>query len=62
MQKLTNMRAASAEEFTKIAVPMEVNLDNAVEYIGDDELIEVTPTQIRMLKNPDKVLCCVFDC
>lgn len=49
------MRAASAEEFTKISPPMELNLDIAVEYIEEDELIEVTPTQIRMLKNPDKV-------
>ena len=53
MQKLTNMRAASADDFVKLAVPLELNLDKAVEYIQDDELVEVTPTQVRMLKNPD---------
>jgi GTP-binding protein len=54
------MRAAGADDFTKLATPLELNLDNAVEYIADDELIEVTPSQIRMLKNPDKVIYKAF--
>jgi len=50
---LTNMRAAGSDDTTKITPPMELNLDIAVEYIGEDELVEVTPTKIRMLKHPD---------
>ena len=33
--------------------PLELNLDIAVEYIQADELVEVTPSNIRMLKHPD---------
>jgi GTP-binding protein len=48
---VTNMRSAGAEEAAKVVPPLELNLDIAVEYISEDELIEVTPTKIRMLKN-----------
>jgi len=50
---LTNMRAAGSDDNLKITPPMELNLDIAVEYIGADELVEVTPTKVRMLKHPD---------
>jgi len=50
---LTNMRAAGSDDNVKIVPPLELNLDIAVEYIQEDELVEVTPTQIRMLKHPD---------
>jgi GTP-binding protein len=53
LKQLTNMRAASADEFVKISPTLELNLDLAVEYIQEDELVEVTPTKVRMLKNPD---------
>ncbi len=54
---LTNMRASGSDETIKIVPPLELNLDIAVEYIQEDELVEVTPTKIRMLKHPDhKVL------
>jgi len=36
----------------KLTPPLELNLDIAVEYIQEDELVEVTPTKIRMLKHP----------
>jgi GTP-binding protein len=49
---LTNMRAAGNDDAVKIVPPLELNLDIAVEYIAEDELVEVTPTQIRMLKHP----------
>lgn len=52
-KQLTNMRAAGSDETIKISPPLELNLDIAVEYIQEDELVEVTPTQIRMLKHPD---------
>lgn len=50
---LTNMRASGSDDTVKLTPPMELNLDIAVEYIQDDELVEVTPTKIRMLKHPD---------
>ena len=53
MKQLTNMRAAGNDDTVKIVPPLELNLDIAVEYIQEDELVEVTPTQVRMLKHPD---------
>lgn len=50
---LTNMRAAGSDDAIKIVPALELNLDIAVEYIQEDELVEVTPHFIRMLKNPD---------
>lgn len=52
-KQLTNMRAAGSDENIKLVPPLELNLDLAVEYIQEDELVEVTPTKVRMLKNPD---------
>ena len=50
---LTNMRASGSDSPTNIVPPMELNLDIAVEYIAEDELVEVTPTKVRMLKHPE---------
>jgi GTP-binding protein len=50
---LTNMRAAGSDDTVKLTPPLELNLDIAVEYIQEDELVEVTPTQVRMLKHPE---------
>lgn len=50
---LTNMRAAGNDDTIKIVPPLELNLDIAVEYIAEDELVEVTPSQVRMLKHPE---------
>lgn len=52
-KQLTNMRASGSDDNVKIVPPLELNLDIAVEYIQDDELVEVTPTKVRMLKHPD---------
>jgi GTP-binding protein len=52
-KQLTNMRAAGSDENIKLTPPVELNLDIAVEYIQEDELVEVTPTKIRMLKHPN---------
>jgi len=49
-KKLTNMRTKSADENIQLAPPRELTLEAALEYIEDDELIEVTPTAIRMRK------------
>ena len=50
---LTNMRSSGADEKSVVIPPLELNLDIAVEYIADDELVEVTPTKVRMMKHPD---------
>jgi GTP-binding protein len=49
-KKLTNMRAASGEELVRLHTPIEMTLERAMEYINEDELIEVTPQSIRLRK------------
>ncbi|KDD75084.1 hypothetical protein H632_c882p2, partial [Helicosporidium sp. ATCC 50920] len=49
---LTNMRAASKEQTVVLAEPIAVNLEYALEYIAEDELVEVTPKNVRIRKNP----------
>jgi len=50
---LTNMRSATKGITTGITAPIEMSLDACVEYIAADELLEITPTQFRMAKNPE---------
>ncbi len=49
-KKLTNMRAAGTDENVKLAPPDELSLERALEFIEDDELVEVTPKAIRLRK------------
>ncbi|HYE94751.1 MAG TPA: translational GTPase TypA [Rubricoccaceae bacterium] len=49
-KKLTNMRASSADNFEKIDPPRRLSLEEAIEFIREDELIEVTPQAIRLRK------------
>jgi GTP-binding protein len=49
-KKLTNMRASSADEAIRLVPPRLLNLENAIEYINEDELVEVTPKSIRLRK------------
>lgn len=49
-KKLTNMRASGNDEGVILTPPKDVNLDFALEYIGADELVEVTPQSIRIRK------------
>jgi len=49
-KKLTNMRAASADEAMRLVPPKELSLEQALEFIADDELVEVTPESIRLRK------------
>ena len=49
-KKLTNMRAASADEAMRLVPPKELSLEQALEFIADDELVEVTPQTIRLRK------------
>ena len=49
-KKLTNMRAASADEAMRLVPVKEMSLEQALEFIADDELVEVTPKAIRLRK------------
>ena len=55
---LTNMRSANSEIKTVIKAPRRLDLEAALEYIGEDELVEITPKSIRMrkihLKEPER--------
>jgi GTP-binding protein len=49
-KKLTNMRASSADEAIRLVPPRLLNLEQAIEFIREDELVEVTPHSIRLRK------------
>ncbi len=49
-KKLTNMRASSADEAIRLIPPRKLTLEQAIEFINDDELVEVTPKSIRLRK------------
>ncbi len=49
-KRLTNMRAAGADEAIKLTRPLDFSLEQCLEFIGDDELLEITPKSIRMRK------------
>ncbi len=49
-KKLTNMRASGSDEKVKLTPPIKFSLEEALEYIMDDEYVEVTPKSIRMRK------------
>lgn len=50
-KQLTNHRASSGEELVQLQAPMEMSLERALEYIGPDELLEITPQSIRLRKS-----------
>jgi len=49
-KKQTNMRASTADEAIRLVPPRVLNLEQALEFINDDELVEVTPKTIRLRK------------
>jgi GTP-binding protein len=49
-KKLTNIRAAGADEALRLVPPRQFSLEQAMEYITDDELVEITPSAIRLRK------------
>jgi len=49
-KKLTNMRASTADEAVRLTPHRVLNLEQALEFINDDELVEVTPTAVRLRK------------
>jgi GTP-binding protein len=53
-KKLTNIRASSADEAIRLVPPRLLNLEQAIEFIREDELVEVTPRSIRLRKKVPK--------
>ncbi|MCL5406430.1 MAG: translational GTPase TypA [Deltaproteobacteria bacterium] len=53
-KKLTNMRASGSDEALRIIPPRRFSLEQAMEYISDDELVEVTPASIRLRKKKNR--------
>jgi GTP-binding protein len=49
-KKLTNMRASTADEAIRLVPPRLLNLEQAIEFVREDELVEVTPQSIRLRK------------
>jgi GTP-binding protein len=49
-KKLTNMRASTADDAIRLVPPRLMNLEQAIEFIRDDEFVEVTPQSIRLRK------------
>ena len=49
-KKLTNMRASSADELIRLIPPRPLSLEQALEFIREDECVEVTPDSIRLRK------------
>jgi GTP-binding protein len=49
-KKLTNMRASTADEAIRLVPFRTLNLEQAIEFIAEDELVEVTPKSLRLRK------------
>lgn len=55
-KQLTNHRSSGGEELVQLQAPVEMSLERALEYIGPDELVEVTPKSIRLRKLSKKLV------
>jgi GTP-binding protein len=49
-KQLTNVRASGTDEAVRLVPPIQMTLESAVEFIADDELVEITPKSIRLRK------------
>ena len=49
-KQLTNVRASGTDEAVRLTPPIQVTLESAIEFIADDELVEITPKSIRIRK------------
>jgi len=49
-KQLTNVRASGTDEAVRLTTPMKLTLESAVEFIDDDELVEITPQSLRLRK------------
>ena len=50
-KQLTNMRAAGSDEALRLVIPRTLSLEQCLEFLADDELLEVTPQSLRLRKN-----------
>ncbi|MEO1511278.1 MAG: hypothetical protein AAFU70_04320, partial [Planctomycetota bacterium] len=50
VKKLDNMRSANKEATVTLKAPRQMSLEQCIEYVDDDELVEITPTTVRMRK------------
>ncbi len=55
-KQLTNHRSATGDELVQLQAPVDMSLERALEYIGPDELVEVTPQSIRLRKLSKKLV------
>ncbi len=49
-KQLTNVRASGTDEAVTLTPPIQLTLESAIEFIADDELVEITPKTIRVRK------------
>ena len=49
-KKLTNMRSSTADELVRLIPPRLLSLEQSLEFLGDDECVEVTPRNVRLRK------------
>ena len=49
-KQLTNVRSSGTDEAVRLVPPIQMSLEYAVEFIDDDELVEITPKSIRIRK------------
>ena len=49
-KQLTNVRSSGTDEAVRLVTPIDLTLEYAVEFISDDELVEVTPKSVRIRK------------
>lgn len=49
-KQVTNIRSSNSEQTVRLEVPRETSLESALEYIADDELVEITPSNVRLRK------------
>jgi GTP-binding protein len=49
-KKLTNMRSSTADELVRLIPPRLLSLEQSLEFLGDDECVEVTPNNVRLRK------------
>jgi GTP-binding protein len=49
-KKMTNVRASGSDDAIKLSPPLHLSLEEALEFINDDELVEITPKEIRLRK------------
>ncbi len=54
-KQLTNFRSSTGDELVQLQAPVEMSLERALEYIGPDELVEVTPKSVRLRKMSKKL-------